>query len=109
MPKLFVSQEWVDLSNMEDKVTLSGDQMVIKADNKAYQLTPAVRFLKVEGGDADPHQLLGKVKTTASLEAMNAETMAESVLLGDTAYRVQPGFSAVYTGSDSPVSAAFQS
>ncbi len=107
MPNLFISQEWVDVSNMEDKVTLDGEQMVIKADGKAYRLTPAVRFLKVEGGDADAHQLLGKVKTTKALEAMDAETMAESVLLGDTAYRVQPGFSALYTGTDSPISAAF--
>lgn len=108
MPSLFISQEWVDVSNMEDKVTLDGQQMVIKADGKGYQLTAAVRFLKVEGGDSDPHQLLGKVKTTKALEALGAETMAESVLLGDTAYRVQPGFSALYTGTDSPVSAAFK-
>ncbi len=108
MPNLFISQEWVDVSNMEDKVTLDGQQMVIAADGKAYQLTPAVRFLKVEGGDSDPHQLLGKVKTNKSLEAMDAETMAESVLLGDTAYRVQPGFSALYTGTDSPISNAFK-
>jgi alpha-acetolactate decarboxylase len=107
MPRLFISQEWVDVSNMEDKVTLDGELMVIKANGKAYRLTPAVRFLKVEGGDNDPHQLIGKVKTTKALEAMNAETMAESVLLGDTAYRVQPGFSALYTGTDNPVSAAF--
>jgi len=108
MPNLFIPQEWVDVSNMEDKVTLDGEQMVIKADGKAYRLTPAVRFLKVEGGDADAHQLVGKVKTTKAVEAMGAETMAESVLLGDTAYRVQPGFSALYTGTDSPLSAAFQ-
>jgi hypothetical protein len=108
MPNLFISQEWVDVSNMEDKVTLDGQQMVIAADGKAYQLTPAVRFLKVEGGDSDSHQLIGKVKTNMALEALDAETMAESVLLGDTAYRVQPGFSAMYTGTDSPVSAAFK-
>ena len=108
MPKLFISQEWVDVSNMDDKVQLDGDRMVIKADGKAYQLQPAVRFLMVEGGDGDPHQLLGKVKTTAQLEALGAESMAESVLLGDTAYRVQPGFSALYTGTDSPVSTSFR-
>jgi hypothetical protein len=108
MPNIFISQEWVDVSNMDDKITLDGEQMVIKADGKGYRLTPAVRFLKVEGGDADAHGLVGKVKTTRALEAMQAETMAESVLLGDTAYRVQPGFSALYTGTDNPVSAAFR-
>lgn len=108
MPKLFISQEWVDVSNMDDKVTLDGQQMVVAADGKAYQLTPAVRFLKVEGGDSDPHQLLGKVRTTEAVEALGAETMAESVILGDTAYRVQPGFSAEYSGTDSPISEAFK-
>ncbi len=108
MPNLFFPQEWVDLANMEDKISLDGEQMVIKADGKAYRLTQAVRFLKVEGGEPDPHELLGKVKTARALEALGAETMAESVLLGDTAYRVEPGFSALYTGTDSPISAVFK-
>ena len=108
MPKLFISQEWVDVSNMDEKISLEGDTMVIKADGKAYQITPAVRFLLVEGGEGDPHQLIGKVKTNPQLDALNAEAMAESVILGDTAYRVQPGFSAIYSGTDSPVSASFR-
>ncbi|MFH2010363.1 MAG: hypothetical protein ABI333_27440 [bacterium] len=108
MPKLFISAEWVDVSNMDDKIQLDGEKLIIKADGKAYQITQAVRFLLVEGGDPDPHQLVGKVKTSSQLEALNAETMAESCLLGDTAYRVQPGFSALYTGTDSPISAAFR-
>jgi len=108
MPNLFISQEWVTLSNIDEKVTIDAGQMVVKADGKAYRLTPAVRFLKVDGGDGDPHQLLGKVKTTRALEAMDAETMAESVILGETAYRVMPGFSAMYTGTGSPVSSAFK-
>lgn len=107
MPNLFISQEWVDLSNMDNKITLDAQQMVVKADGKAYRLTPAVRFLKLDGGD-DTAQLVGKVKTTKALEAMNADAMAESVILGDTAYRVQPGYAALYTGTDSPVSAAFK-
>ena len=108
MPNIFLSSDWVDHSNMDEKIQVEGSKLIVKADGKAYQISSAVRFLLVEGGDPDPHQLVGKVKTAKQLEALNAETMAESCLLGDTAYRVQPGYSALYTGTDSPISEAFK-
>ncbi len=58
---------------------------------KSFQLTGAVRFLKMEAGE-DVKGLLQKVKTLAALKQMGAEHYRESVILGDSAYQVQQGF-----------------
>jgi hypothetical protein len=108
MPNLFIPQEWVDQANLDEVIQLQEDTMFVRADGKSFRLTPAARFLQVEGGEGDPNQLVGRVKPTAQLEAMGAEAMAESVILGDTAYRVQPGFIAEFLGQGSPLSAAFK-
>jgi hypothetical protein len=108
MPKLYFSSEWVDQANLDEVIQLQADTMVVRADGKSYRLTQAARFLRVDGGEGDPNQLVGRVKSTAQLQAMGAEAMAESVILGDTAYGVQPGYIAEFLGQGSPLSVAFR-
>jgi len=60
--------------------------------NRSFTVKTAVRFLNVSGSDADPHDLLGKVKDELELVEMGAEHYMTSVILGDTAYDVQVGF-----------------
>ncbi len=68
--------------------------MTLSGDGRSFRIKPAVRFLKVSGGDGepDPNQLLGKVKTMETLTAGGADVYGESVIMGDTAYDVQSGF-----------------
>ena len=108
MPKLFISQEWVDHANMNDAISLSGPMLTVKADGKTYQVVQAVHFIKVEGGDPDLNGLVGKVKAMDQVEAMGAEIMAESAIVGENAYRVQPGYRATFTGAGDPVSVGFR-
>jgi hypothetical protein len=108
MPRLFIPAEWVDQANLDEVVQVGSDVMTVPADGKSYRLTPAVRFLRVDGGESDPNAWVGKVKTTTELEALGAEAMENSVIHGDTPYSVQPGFIAEYLGPDSPVSMAFR-
>ena len=63
--------------------------------NEARQGLPRHYFEADVGGSGDPHGLLGRVKETASLAAMGAEHYMDSVLLGDSAYKVTPGFTGV--------------
>jgi hypothetical protein len=51
-----------------------------------------VRFLKILGGEEDPHGLVHKVRSCAQLRDMGAEPVGDSCILGDLAYEVQPGF-----------------
>ena len=59
---------------------------------RAFSMTPAVAFAAVNGQDADPHDLVGRVKSKVQLDAMGAEQMQSSVIYQDTAYDVIDGF-----------------
>ena len=56
-----------------------------------YPVTPAVHFVALVTGE-DDQKLVAKVKTEVQLQALGAEQMADSVLLGETAYEVVPGY-----------------
>lgn len=65
------------------------------ARGQRLSLEPAVRFVAVAGGGVDPNGLTGKVKAAAELKAAGAEVLGDSVLLGEVAYDVQQGFTAL--------------
>ena len=88
---LFVPQGVLDKWSELGKVAVDGHVLTLLGENKSFQLTSAVRFLKMEAGD-DVAKLLAKVKTTDALKQMGAEHYMDSVILGDSAYQVQQGF-----------------
>jgi len=88
---LFVPQSVLDKWSDKGRVELKGHVLHLLKEKKSFQLTPAVRFLKMEAGD-DTKGLLQKVKTLDALKQMGAEHYQESVILGDSAYQVQQGF-----------------
>jgi hypothetical protein len=90
--RLFISQGRLDAWSAEERVKLQADIMTLAGDGRSFRLKPAVRFLKVAGNGADPHQLLGRVKLVEDLNRMGGEQFMESVVLGETAYDVQSGF-----------------
>jgi hypothetical protein len=92
---LFVSQSMLDTWTEQGKIDFVGNVMtLLSGDGKgrSYALEPAARFVKVEGDEADPHQLLRKVKSDAQLREMGAERFEASVIYKDMAYQVEPGF-----------------
>ncbi len=92
---LFVPQSTLDAWSDAGIVEVTAEALTIVAEKRTYRLTPAVRFLRVEGQASDPHGLLLRVKTEAALKQMGAEHLLTSVILGDVAYTVTPGFLAV--------------
>jgi hypothetical protein len=92
---LFVSQAVLESWAGQGKIDFAGNVMTLLAGEgkgRSYALDPAVRFLKLLGADADPHALLHKVKSAVQLREMGAEHVDASVVLGDVAYEVEPGF-----------------
>jgi hypothetical protein len=89
---LFIAQQtlatWMD----QEKISFDGHLMTIRADGRKFKLVEAVRFIKVDGGESDMNNLLGKVKTNEQLECLGAERYRDSVIFGDLAYQVQEGF-----------------
>ena len=92
---LFVSQAVLESWTEHGKIDFQGDLMTLRSgegQGRSYVLGPAVRFMEVLGTDRDPNALLGKVKTDAQLRALGAEQLGDSVVLGELAYEVEPGF-----------------
>lgn len=92
MACLFISQERLDAWSVEDRVTVEGDTMTLAENGRSFTIRPAVHFLQVEGGDEDPQQLVGLVKDEETLATMGADHYITSVIIGDVAYKVNPGF-----------------
>src|SRR5437016_789981 len=88
---LFVPQDMLDKWADQGRVELKGHVLTLLREKKSFQLTSAVRFLKLEAGE-DVARLLNKVKTLGALKQMRAEHYMDSVLLGEAAYKVQQGF-----------------
>ena len=92
---LFVSQAMLDAWAGQGKIDFVGNVMTLltgEGRGRHYALEPAVRFLKVLGAEKDPNALLTKVKPVSQLREMGAEQVERSVVLGDLAYEVEPGF-----------------
>jgi hypothetical protein len=92
---LFVTQAILDNWASQGKIDFAGNVMTVlsgEGQGRKYALVPAVRFIQVVGGDADPHALLHKVKAEAQLKELGAEVLSDAVVLGEVAYQVEPGF-----------------
>ncbi len=91
--KVFFTQKMLDSLNEQKKIELVGNMLTILTDQKrSFSVIPAYRFIMVEGGGEDPHRLLGKVKTADEVKDLKAEVYMDSAIVGDVAYRIEPGF-----------------
>jgi hypothetical protein len=92
---LFVSQVALETWVEQRKIEFNGNLMTLvvgEGRGRSYALDPAVLFLKVVNAAHDPNHLIAKVKSEAKLRELGAERLEDSVVLGDVAYEVQPGF-----------------
>lgn len=96
--KLFLPQNLLEEWALEDKADLKEGRLVVTGDKTTYPLTPAVHFLQCVAG-SDERKLVQKVKTDEQLAALGAEHLSDSVILGETAYEVAPGYVAEVTVS----------
>lgn len=89
--KLFLPQKTLEDWAGSEKADLEDGKLVVKETKSAHAVVPAVHFVKVLSG-TDAHQLTGRVKTMKQLDELGAEHMMDSVLLGETAFEVVPGY-----------------
>jgi hypothetical protein len=90
--KLFLPQTQLEEWALGDKADLKDGKLVVMAEGGAsFPAVPAVHFVQLVSGE-DTHKLVAKVKTEAQLESLGAEQMADSVILGESAYEVVPGY-----------------
>lgn len=103
--RLFLPQTQLEEWALEDKADVKDGVLVVTGEEGVYPVTPAVHIVQLVTGE-DANGLVSKVKTEAQLEALGAEQMADSVLLGDTAYEVVPGYVAEVSLSPSDAASA---
>jgi len=90
--RLFVPQSLLDLWLSEERVQVEGETMITQPEAQRFHLTTALLFKEEVTGEADAHDLIGKVKTLEQLAEVGAEHYADSVVLGDNAYQCVEGF-----------------
>src|SRR5437870_3484061 len=92
MSRLFISVERLEAWSAEGRASLEGARMTLTELGRAFDMSPAVHFVKANGGDDDPNDLVGRVKSKDALEEMGGELFGNSVIYRDTAYDVVEGF-----------------
>jgi len=102
MPRIFVAETLIDRWLSEGQIQLDGELLRLSGGGVPASLfiSPAVFFEGVDGGDDDPYQVVGCVKSSQELAQMAADHIETSVIMGDHAYTVEPGFLAVPVGAD---------
>jgi hypothetical protein len=101
MPRIFVSQATIDHWLGAGGIVLDGDLLRFNAlPQQNLFIDPAVYFERIDGSETDPYDIVGAVKSTQELAQMGADHYETSVVLGDFAYTVRPGFVAVPVAPD---------
>lgn len=108
--RVFFPQMALDEWLVEARAELSNDELTIKSENRKYRIIEGIRVLREVSGTADTHELIGKVKSKAFLVELGAEILESSMILGDNAYDVVPGFVGAPVGvqaaQSAPISAS---
>ena len=89
--KLFLPQTTLEDWATNDKADLQDGKLVVRESKTAHPVAPAVHFNKLVSGE-DREGLVGRVKTNEQLEALGAEHLADSCIVGETAYEVVEGY-----------------
>jgi hypothetical protein len=106
--RVFFPQIALDEWLADTRVELRNDELLIKSESRKYRIVEGIRVLREVSDSADGHELVGKVKSKAFLVELGAELLETSMILGDNAYDVVPGFvgAPINTGQQAPVSAS---
>jgi hypothetical protein len=89
----------VDEWGIEGKIDLVSGELILLADGRRYKVEECVRVVAEVSGSPDVHGIVGKVKPKTSLLELKAELLENSMILGDNAYDVVPGWMGTATTS----------
>jgi hypothetical protein len=89
--KLFLPQKTLEEWALAEKADLADGKLLVKETKSTHPVAAAVHFSKLVSGE-DTNGLLGRVKTTAQLQALKAEHFADSCIIGEAAYEVVEGY-----------------
>jgi hypothetical protein len=97
--RVFFPQAALDQWIVDGSVELESGVLTILAEGRRYRLAEAVRVLREVSGGGDSQELVGRVKARMYLEQLGAEIVETSMLLGEAAYDVEPGWLGIPVGT----------
>lgn len=97
--RVFFPQLLLDQWGIEGKIDLLATELLILAEGRRYKIEECVRVVAEVTGSPDPHGFVGKVRPKSQLDSMGAEILENSMILGDNAYDVVPGWAGTPTTS----------
>jgi hypothetical protein len=95
--RVFFPQAALDQWIVDGSVELQGGELTVLSAGRQYRLAEAVHVLRDVSGTGDTHELVGLVKARTYLEQLDAELVETSMLIGDSAYDVEPGWLGIPT------------
>lgn len=99
--KLFFSQDIINAWCDDARVTFENNILTLRTDPpRPYKLEPAYRFLRVSGDEADPHGLVGEIKTAEELKRIGADVYLSSCIYREVPYDLEPGYVAELAQKD---------
>ena len=90
--RVFFPQSAVDQWGIDGKIDLVAGELILLAEGRRYKVEEAVRVVAEVTGANEEHKIVGKVKPKRALDEIGAELLENSMILGDNAYDVVPGW-----------------
>ncbi len=90
--RVFFPQAAVDQWLSEGRLEVIERELCISSHPRRYRLVEAAYVVAEVTGAPDDDDLVGRVKSLTYLEALGAEVLGDSMILGDSAYDLVPGW-----------------
>lgn len=97
--RVFFSATALDQWLSAGKVDLRGNELTIAEEQRRYEIVEAVYVVREVSGAPDSFNLVGRVKPKDRLEREGAEIFDTSLVFGENAYDVVPGWLGLPVGS----------
>jgi len=97
--RVFFPQLLVDQWGIEGKIDFTATELIVIAEGRRYKISEAVRIVAEVSGANDEQKLVGKVKPNGVLNELGAEIFENSMILGENAYDVVPGWMGTATST----------
>jgi len=97
--RVFFPQAALDEWIVDGRVEVSEGELRLVAEGRRYKLTEAVYVLREVSGSGDSRDWIGRARSRGFFESAAAEIVETSMLAGEAAYDVEPGWLGIPVGT----------
>ncbi len=90
--RVFFPQQALDIWLGQGLVEVQLNELVIRAARRRFRIVDAIRVLREVTSGQDQYDIVGQVKSVNFLTELGAELLGSSMVIGESAYEVVPGF-----------------